>query len=149
MDVRHTVDLLKKQGGLLESARLGEDPYHVRVMLTQGFHDPLAAMSFKVLPAGLERMDDPKFGAQPLGSGPFMFQKRDKEQAVFVPNPNTRREGKSGLPRIREVRFYYSKAPATDFRLQRLHIVLDPDAVTKAQGLDQVKTYALPNRRIY
>jgi ABC-type transport system substrate-binding protein len=149
MDVRHTVDLLRKQGGLLESARLGEDPYHVRVMLTQGFHDPLAAMSFKVLPAALERLDDAKFAAQPLGSGPFMFQKRDKDQAIFAANPNYRREGKTGLPRIREVRFFHSKDPATDFRLQRLHVLLDPDAVTKVQGLDQVKTYALPNRRVY
>ncbi|OAI41083.1 hypothetical protein AYO40_03900 [Planctomycetaceae bacterium SCGC AG-212-D15] len=153
MDVRGTVELLRKSGaaGLLDEARLGDDSSHVQVMLRQGFVDPLGLMAFKVLPesARLERPDDGKFAAAPVGSGPFVLDKRDKDSVTFVANKHYRREGKVGLPRVREVRFLHLKDPAEDFRLHRLHLLLDPDTVMRVQKNDGVKTYALPNRRIY
>jgi MarR-like DNA-binding transcriptional regulator SgrR of sgrS sRNA len=150
-DVRATVSLLRQQGGaaMIDDARLGGDPYHIRLMLRQGFIDPLALMSFKVLPesARLERADDDNFARKPVGSGPFVFERRDKETVIFTVNPHYRRDGKA--PNLREVRFFVSKAPADDFKLGRLHLLLDPDGVAKVHKANRVATHLVPNRRIH
>lgn len=150
-DVRATVNLLRQQGAapMLDEARLGDDPFHIRLMLTQGYIDPLALMAFKVLPesAQLQRADDEKFAKNPLGSGPFKFDRREKDAVIFSVNPHYRRDGKA--PRLREVRFVVSKDPVTDFKAGRLHLLLDPDAVAKAAKAERVKTYSVPNRRIH
>jgi ABC-type transport system substrate-binding protein len=151
VDVRRTVQLLHQQGRatLLEDARL-DNPYQVRLTLKQGFIDPLALMTFKILPesARLERLDDPQFAKKPVGSGPFVFQKREEDAVIFSANSNYRR-AKQGLPHIREVRFVQTKDPVNAFAAGRLHLLLDPEAVPRVRSVDRVKMHVLPNRRIY
>jgi peptide/nickel transport system substrate-binding protein len=151
VDVRRTLQLLRQQGSanLLEDARL-DNAYQVRLILKQGFIDPLALMTFKILPesARLERLDDPAFAKKPIGSGPFVFQKREEDAVIFSANHNYRR-AKQGLPRIREVRFVQAKDPVNAFARGRLHLLLDPEAVPRVRTVDRVKTHVLPNRRIY
>lgn len=153
VDVRRTVQLLREAGraDLLDGARPGSDPFHVAVTLRQGFIDPLSLMTFKVLPDStqLQRPDDPRFAKQPVGSGPYRFQGRDKDQAVFQANHNYRRSDKIGLPRIREVRFFHSKKPEADFSAGRLHLLLEPVAVAQVQSVPRVTVHHLPARRIY
>ena len=108
-------------------------------------------MSFKVLPesARLKQADDDAFAKKPVGSGPFMFERRDKDTVIFAVNPHYRRGGKS--PHLREVRFFVSKDPAEDFKLKRLHLLLDPDGVDKVNKAkpDRVTVDTMPNRRIH
>src|SRR5262249_40571244 len=175
-DVRHTLNLLRRprragpdaqltdpklnragRGSeltdLLEAEPVVRDPFHISLTLRQGFIDPLAAMTFKVLPASLNDRYDPEFARHPVGSGPYLYKGIHTDAygafARFVANPNYRRASKVGLPRIMEVHFYHSKDPARDFG-RRLHLLLDlpTDKIKTVQTVDHVKVHTLPNRRV-
>ncbi|MCE9530442.1 MAG: hypothetical protein K8T89_04825 [Planctomycetes bacterium] len=135
----------------------------------QGVLEPLSRTTFKILPArdlaskGKEA-DDDEFGRQPYGSGPYMYvppKDRDAPQreAVFRANPDfSQRDGKFGMPHIREIRFVVPKldAVANEIANRQLHLVLDvptgdipryrDDPI--AGGLAKEHTLAL-NRRIH
>ena len=133
-DVQQTLKLLLSQGraSLIREVRPGEDPFHLSISLDQGFLDPLSLMTFKVLSAaqlndpkfsrqltfkGLPtvRPNDPKASEQLMGSGPFEYSGLQGDHVVFKANPNYRREGKAGLPHIREIHFLQATDPAADF----------------------------------
>src|SRR5262249_27930537 len=128
VDVRATVDLLKKGKGTGRPPAWGEllqpvvvrDPYRLDLILSQGYLDPLALMTFKVLPQGAPA-DTKEFAENPVGSGPYRFVGRDSEGSTgrpyvgFVANPHYgQRSGKFGLPHIREVRFFSTADPVKD-----------------------------------
>jgi ABC-type oligopeptide transport system substrate-binding subunit len=118
-DIRATVEWLKRDKGnhfapvtaqLLDAVQV-RDPYRVHLLLQQGYIDPLALMTFKVQP-GEPDLDSDEFGRNPIGSGPFSLDKDKDSEAgrtcksfVFNPFYGTR-QGKEGLPRIREIRFF-------------------------------------------
>src|SRR5262249_55538302 len=151
-DVRHTVDLLKRPdlpgrvsewADLVEEPRVEGDSAHVRLTLRQGYLEPLALMTFKVLPQKprgkpLLRADDQQFGLNPVGSGPFQYegrvQKDDRPYARFLANPNYHRASRPGLPHVREIRFYEATNLTPDF-LRKLHLIFDvPSLRVKAIG---------------
>jgi peptide/nickel transport system substrate-binding protein len=162
-DVRHTVQLLSDAQWpgripewadlMQEGARIEGDALQISLIVRQGYLDPLALMNFKVLPESLDRADNEEFARQPIGSGPYRYQGRDGDFAVFVANPYyAGRPGKAGLPRIREIRFYRSdEDPAKEVQQGRLHLFPDlPSAECKRlQGLRDVTVQTAPNRRIY
>jgi peptide/nickel transport system substrate-binding protein len=162
-DVRRTVQLLREArfpgndpswSDLIEGARAGEDAFHVRLTLKQGFLDPLYLMSFKVLPEALQRPDDPEFAKAPIGSGPYQFAGRDGEYALFKANQHYEaRPNAGGLPHIREIRLFHSKNPLDDFQADRLQLLLDlPPRTSKLLAdarLRDVSLQPLRNRRIY
>ena len=90
-DVRQTVLMLigSGQANLLRSARMtGVDNYELDIKLKQGYIDPLALMSFKVLPAGVHDLRDPGFARGPIGSGPFRLKSPSSaDEVVFEANP--------------------------------------------------------------
>ncbi|MFO0842089.1 MAG: ABC transporter substrate-binding protein [Gemmataceae bacterium] len=168
-DLRATVRLLQKGdrptgrspawGELLGQVDGGADPSQVKLRLRQGLLDPLGAMSFKLLP----RHKDPTseaFAKAPVGSGPFVLAGTASEDGRtflrFEPNSHyAARDGKRGLPRIREVRFYAVADAAEELRKGRVHLATDltPD---QAHELSQDGSFGvtlpsprLPNRRVY
>jgi ABC-type oligopeptide transport system substrate-binding subunit len=113
-DVRHTA-LLMNQTDLagrtalwrdyLEVPRLEGNPLQVNLGWKQGLFDPLAPLTFWVLPrfyAGKElpRADDPEFAKAPVGSGPFKYAGRKLGAAVFQANPHDERRGPIGEIRM-------------------------------------------------
>ena len=143
-------DLLK------EGVRIDEDNFHIKLMLHQGYLDPLSLMTFKVLPAHhVGRVDDATFAKKPIGSGPYELQARENGEVVFIANPYYEmRPGKGKLPKIREIHFFHSDDPAKDFNEGHLQLLLDlPSRRYKelaSAGLGNMVTLrTLPNRRIY
>jgi peptide/nickel transport system substrate-binding protein len=136
----------------------------VRLHLERGYVDPLALMTFKILP----RRDEPsvmseEFAEHPVGTGPFHFDKVVRPErgtglpyASFVASPAYgARPGKSGRPRIKEVRFYETPNPAKELSAGKVDLALDLTAkdvaeLRKASGvmvpLPGPKTL---NRRVY
>ena len=60
--------------------------------MKQGFLDPLALMSFKILPREMREMDDKEFAVNPLSSGPFRLDRsrrigRDAARNVSSSSP--------------------------------------------------------------
>jgi len=112
-----------------KGARVERDNFQIDLIMRQGFLDPLSFMDFKILPASLTASEVGNFAKSPIGSGPFKWDKdRSKpgEEVVFVANPYyADREGKSGLPRIREIHFVLSRDPAADFREGQMQLLLD------------------------
>lgn len=168
-DVRHTVKLLQEGRGtgrsaewgkLLESVKVGGDPFVVDLTLTQGFLDPLAVMTFKVLPNGPD-VDGKAFALKPISSGPFLYRGRQTESngrpyAAFEINPNYgSRPDKFGRPSIREVRFYQYTDAAKELEQGNLDLVLDLTAeeAAKLQNAGRVRVDlpkpGAPNRRVY
>jgi ABC-type transport system substrate-binding protein len=164
-DVRFTVRLRAKAGAddLLEKAELTPDPYRVKLNLRQGYLDPLALMTFKILPEGVGNEDflkSEEFARKPVGSGPFMYggikSDQEREYRQFVANPNYgSRPSKLGLPHVQEVRFYQSSSPAKDLEQNRIDLAVDltADDAKSLQGRADVKVQ-LPgpqtmNRRVY
>ncbi len=170
-DVRFTVRHLLGEGkegragvwaGILEEATMDRDPYRVTLTLRQGYLDPLAVMTFKLLPYGLSLpIDGEKFAQEPVGSGPYTYAGRKEDDqkrpyAGFVANPNYgSRPSKVGLPWIQEVRFYETKDPVKDIKGNRIDLALD---LTAEQAVELKKesdvTVSLPprpapNRRVY
>jgi ABC-type transport system substrate-binding protein len=161
-DVRHTVQLLLKTPSvgasagfdkLLRGATVGGDPFTVSVTLGQGYVDPLSLMSFPIVPTSLGRPDDPLFAEHPVGSGPFQFKGRQKDEAwgreaaVFVANHNFRRAGQP--PFIREVRMIETATPDADLLAgRRLHMVCDL-ATSEIKPFVNHEVYTLPSRRVW
>ncbi|MBY0229855.1 MAG: hypothetical protein K2W96_11285, partial [Gemmataceae bacterium] len=99
----------------------------VSLRLIDGFLDPQAPMSFKLLPDGA---DEPSFDARPFGSGPFLFAGEGTDAAgafaSFTANPHYgAREGKRGLPRLSEVRFYSPADPVKALTTKQIDLALD------------------------
>jgi ABC-type transport system substrate-binding protein len=172
-DLQYTIDLISKNkysgrssawSELLDHGRSSADPFSVRVKLRQGFMDPLAAMSFKILPArsGVDTNPTSRgFASRPISSGPFEYKGRvagkDRSYTSFPANPYyPLRVNKAGLPRISEVRFYTSPDPVKDLQDGRINLALDltPDQaaeLAKNPGLFEVPmpTAKTSNRRIH
>jgi ABC-type transport system substrate-binding protein len=96
---------------LADRVDLGGDVLRVRLDLKQGYLDSLSLMTFKVLPRGVEA-ERVKFNREaPVGSGPFRYGGAPKSlngrlTTRFLANPHYGvREGRFGLPRIREIQF--------------------------------------------
>jgi ABC-type oligopeptide transport system substrate-binding subunit len=119
-DIRATVKWLKRDkdygmvptwAQLLDSVDVRGDPYRVKLLMQQGYLDPLSLMTFKVQPADRD-LDSDDFAQNPLGSGPYQYDPDVSSEAGrpckrFIYNPlYGARQGKEGLPRIREVRFF-------------------------------------------
>ncbi len=166
VDVRSTVEELKAGNApsrprvwadLLDDVNVA-DPTRVSLTLRQGWLDPLAPMNFKVLPSGPDA-DSAAFAEHPLGSGPFVYGgtgvKDGNPCAYFTANPYYgARAGKSGLPRLQEIRFYAYKDAVKE--AGHFDLILDLTAKEaaalreKASALDiRLPPAAVPNRRIY
>jgi ABC-type oligopeptide transport system substrate-binding subunit len=170
-DIRHTVTLLKQPGLTgrdAEWANLVEDPWvgaranKFSITLRHGYLDPLALMTFKVLPRRprekrLSRADDAAFAEKPVGSGPFQLQAREEEAeskaVVFTANPFYQRAARPGRPWVREIRLVVPKDPAKDFTEGRLHVLLDlpTNGIARLKGADlkDINIRTLANRRVY
>src|SRR5207302_434547 len=107
------------------------DPYRVKLALEQGFIDPLALMSFKIVPARARPgPDSEEFALKPIGSGPFQYagpgQVEKRSALVFRASPYYGvRGGKLGLPRIREVYFVRANDPVKDLENGVIDLALD------------------------
>lgn len=162
-DVRSTLERLLRdeRGGSsdgrddelqpLKEVYVGDDSFHVGISLKRGFLDPLALMSFKILP------DPGQHGGQsgPIGSGPFTLKgKSGKDQVVFEANGQYNRVARPGLPQIREIRFFVPEKPVADFAKPtgRLHVLLDipsQDFRNYETSLRGVHLFTLTPRRVY
>jgi ABC-type transport system substrate-binding protein len=171
-DVRHTALLLGRSptwADLVEPPSLESDPFRIDFRFRKCFLDPLAPLSFHVLPQTLTQADDPGFAKAPVGCGPFQYAGRKhldgRDCAVFVANPQYGwrvaggewREPKRSIgeaqPYIREIRFTVSRDPVRDFQdaARPLHLLLDVPAERikplRQAGVAEVRT--LENRRVY
>jgi peptide/nickel transport system substrate-binding protein len=128
-DVRHTFNMLMASDlpgrmvpGAVAAPRVDRPAFAITFTLRQGVRDPLALLSFKVLPQRfrgkpLMRADDPEFARAPIGSGPYIFLGRRDDgrvYAVFGANPEFVREGRPNQPYIREIRFFAWQDAARD-----------------------------------
>jgi ABC-type transport system substrate-binding protein len=170
-DVRYSLSLLAQAQPtalppawtkVLDTNVILRDPYEVIVPLRQGFLDPLALMTFKVLPQKAPvPVDGEEFAKKPIGSGPFVYQQQRSEQArsyaAFEANANYgSRASKFGLPRIQEVRLYQTAEPVKELREGALDLVLDLTAqqagelLNKNEGVDVLLPgQGYVNRRVY
>jgi ABC-type transport system substrate-binding protein len=173
-DVRFTVQQLEKGkltgrspawAEMLDQVRFGSDPSRVKLPLKQGLLEPLAAMSFKVLPmrAGADDPTGREFAMNPkVTSGPFRYTGRHSEEptkrlyAGFEANPHYgTRPDKLNLPRIREVRLFPVLDPVKELKEKRLDMALDLTAEQAAQlATDRDFEVPMPSaktsrRRIY
>jgi ABC-type transport system substrate-binding protein len=141
-DVKKTIEMMQEHKGLQVSegvdvlqAPTVQDRLLFRLNLDRGSLEPLSAMSFKILPTHIlekrpKNLLDPEFAASPVGSGPYVYHGRRKEDgreyAVFKANPAFgKRAGKFGLPRIQEIRFLATPASApADLRDGKIDLVL-------------------------
>lgn len=157
-DVRETVLHWQSAQNLGQSAEWREllfrpnvdDSFHVSLPLQRGFLDPLALMTFWIMPAVHLPTDprDPAFAQNPVGSGPFTVASSDPGKSVVLKaNPNFR-GGRSG-PTIREIRFVKWTEPALEFSQDRFDLLLDvpPTALATFPPGDS-SLQILPGRRI-
>ncbi len=169
-DVRDTVLLLSRQAGaaqtwtdLVQPPVLEGDPFRLDFRFRQDALDPLAPLTFAVLPrtfsGSLQSPADPAFARQPVGSGPYQYAGRrldpdtGRDCAVFTANPHYRRGGRIDRPYIREIRFYVPADPLRDLRDPKrpLHLLLDlPTAGVRALEQARVgEVRTLRNRRVW
>lgn len=139
-DIRHTALLTDRRDSVgrhglwrdyLDVPVPQENPFHVNISLRQGLLDPLAPLTFHLVPQyfhknQLGRTDDAEFAKAPLGSGPFHYVSRKVEDgriyAVFHANPHDLR----GEPRlIREVRMVAWTDPEKDLAKAQPDLLLD------------------------
>jgi ABC-type oligopeptide transport system substrate-binding subunit len=174
-DVRYTLGRLQKGvgtgrsavwGDLLGEVKASGDPYRIKLLLRQGYLNPLALMTFKVLP--YRTSPDPAsktFAKKPISSGPFRYDRtrsdlaRNREYARFVANPDYgARPGKFALPRVKEIRFVAipkTVDPAKELLEGELEMALDLTADQAADLRDRpgivvpLPADGPPNRRIY
>lgn len=175
-DLRHTVQLLQDGrklagrspawGDMLDgNVSANKDPFRAKLKLKQGLIEPLAAMSFKLLPQRTGALDPTErpFAQNPtVTSGPFVFAGRKTDLATsrpyvgFEANPYYGVRGnKLNLPRIREIRLYQTTDPVQDLRQKQLDLALDLTAEQAAE-LRKSPDVAVPlpkattpNRRIW
>jgi ABC-type oligopeptide transport system substrate-binding subunit len=175
-DLSFTIEMLKQGKGtgrssvwgrLLKQVRPRGDPFRVKLTMEQGYIDPLALMSFKVLPARTRPDQDPDgqvFAEKPISSGPFQYtpgaggrgQDKGRSAVFFRANPSYGVRGsKLGLPLIREVHFIHSTDPVKELEGGLLDLALDLTA-EQAARLREAGNCDVPlpgeksvNRRIY
>ncbi|MCS6852103.1 MAG: ABC transporter substrate-binding protein [Gemmataceae bacterium] len=170
-DVRRTIQMRKSPSWLgrppewcdwLGEARVLE-PLRLEIRFQRGFIEPLALLTFPILPAHrIRQIDDHRLDDEPVGSGPYQFAGRRsetnpvRESAVFQANPYyAGRAGKQGRPRLREVRFVRSLDPRAEFQTGRLHLLLDiptqklQSLLSPEAGLDNVAIHTLRRRRVW
>jgi ABC-type oligopeptide transport system substrate-binding subunit len=149
-------------GELLDRVEVRSDPYQVTLRLHQGYLDPLALMTFKILPQG-QSVDSEEFAKNPVCSGPFRLDltRRSDEQrecVFFVANPSYgSRTGKRDLPRIQEVRFYTCTDAVAELSSGKLDLVVDLTAEeadklrqkASEAGIEVSTSPQTPNRRVY
>jgi peptide/nickel transport system substrate-binding protein len=133
-DVRTTVEKLKARAqhfggepGELIEAVYADAEDRCRLLLSRGVPDPLALMTFKILPN--DRADDEAFARQPVGCGPFVYGGQHNEggrmYAVFPRNPAYgKRAGRTNLPSLEAVWMVASRNPVADFKAGKVHLVL-------------------------
>ncbi len=172
-DIRYSVERLKLGSGSGRAPAWGDllepieivDPFRINMNLTQGYLDPMSLMTFKVLPQPFllkgPAADTEDFSLDPVGSGPFVYAGQRSEggrkYSAFLANPNYRsRTGKTGLPRIRELRLVQYVDPVEDLKNLKLHMLLDltPKQMQeiRQQGPELRVTAPSPlagNRRVY
>lgn len=155
-------------GKLLDDARSGKDPFRVTLRMTQGFLDPLALMSFKILPGNQHDPDvnSEAFARNPVSSGPFLLDRsrqsdENGECLFFKANPYySSRPTKLDTPHIQEVRFYRSTNAVKELEGGKVDLVLDLTAEEAQELLEKrnagrlaievpLPSPAVPNRRIY
>jgi ABC-type transport system substrate-binding protein len=116
----------------LEIPTLEGNPFHVNVGYRQGLFDPLAPLTFWILPEyyhgkQLQRGDDPEFAGAPIGSGPYQYLGRKQDVgrsfAVFLANPHDLRQGPGSL---REIRLTSWTEAAKDLPRPLPQLILDP-----------------------
>jgi peptide/nickel transport system substrate-binding protein len=152
-------------GELLLPVESKRDAFRVTLRMRQGFLDPLALMSFKILPQH-KHVNSEAFATSPVTSGPFRLDlsrhsdEANRECRFFEANPfYGLRPTKRGLPHIQEVRFYMCNNPVEELASGKLDLVLDLTA-QEAQTLREKQSAnrpivvptpspSLPNRRIY
>jgi ABC-type oligopeptide transport system substrate-binding subunit len=165
-DVKETLRYLKSHqhlgyspmwNNMVEDAEGGGDSFRLSVRLRQGYLDPLSLMTFKVMPQAATRAGA---DVKPGGSGPFklLAQTDPGDKTVrFIANPAySSREGKLGLPRIREIHLVqFAGGPdEADKALKegRIDMLLDVGA-KQAKGLRQPGRLEvrgpMPTRRVY
>jgi ABC-type oligopeptide transport system substrate-binding subunit len=175
-DIRFTLGLLKEGvgsgrscawGELLDKVEVTGDPFRMTLRMKQGYVDPLALMTFKVLPRNQPTaVDSEKFAENPVCSGPYFLDRsrqsdEDRRECVFfIANPAYGvRPGKHDMPRIQEIRFYtYQQSPVEEVLHSKIDLALDLTA-EEADKLRQqadpsritirLPSPAAPNRRIY
>ena len=149
---------------MLDKVEVKGDPFRVTLLLNQGYVDPLALMTFKILPRD-QPVDTEKFAERPVCSGPFLLDptrhddEKRRECVFFVANPSFgSRPGKRDLPRIEEVRFYVYQDALKELRQGDLDLMLDLTAKEadelrqKADDLQVVvpmPSATTANRRVY
>ncbi len=148
-DVRGTLEMLRVRPhtrGAAQVAALApvegiDSERELDLILKRGTLDPLAAMSFKILPARRLRQKDldpyrPAFLAPEnlIGSGPYRYQEEKADavgriSTVFQRNPHYTPRGLStGIPSIQEIRFFDAITEddlPSAFLRDRLHLLLD------------------------
>jgi ABC-type transport system substrate-binding protein len=150
-------------GEMIDKIRTDGDPFRVKLILQQGFLDPLSAMSFKILPTRTRpNPTDILFAEKPISSGPFMFGGQDSESAKpyvsFPANPYYGvRIDKPGQPRLKQIRVFAPPDPvetvkggAIDLDLL-LDLTADQAIALRDTGKFDVPmpSESVPNRRIY
>jgi ABC-type transport system substrate-binding protein len=154
-------------GNLLKTVRVEGDAFKVKVLMHQGFIDPLALASFKIVPdRATPHPDSEQFAEAPVGSGPFVLAggsldrargtEKNREYVAFKASPSYGARGeRMSLPRIREVRFFRSEDPAKDLQNGTVDLAMDLTA-QQAADLRKAGGYEVPlpdektmNRRIY
>lgn len=162
------VGLSRVWGELLANTEAMRNPFQLILKLNQGFLEPLAPMTFKVVPLD-KPITEEEFAKQPVTSGPFRLELERSGQSdetkrlalVFVANPSYgHRPTKRDLPHIQEIRFYSyddNTDLARELSNRNLDLVLDLTAkqaeeLRKNQNTDIVvplPSPSLPNQRIY
>ena len=89
-------------------------PQQLRIVFKRGQIDPLALLTFKVLPGN--RPEDLVFARKPVGTGPFVYGGRQvqggREYALFPANPAYgKRADRPNLPRLKAVWMVASRNP--------------------------------------
>jgi peptide/nickel transport system substrate-binding protein len=126
----------------------------------QGALDPLAALTFKVLPQQyrgrpLERADDPVFAREPVGSGPYQYIGRKEENGVtvarFQANANHVRAGQPEVSTLRAIHLLAWKDRLPELGQPLPHLVWDVPteqlAALRRLGYGEVRTLPVP--RVY
>ncbi len=152
-------------GELLADLERKSNPFEVTVRMKQGFLDPLALMSFKILPRDREVLGE-EFARHPVTSGPYRLDPRQSDEknrpcVIFTANSSYGlRPAKRGAPHIQEIRFYSYTKPADELAEGKLDLVLDLTAKEAEELREKQRSGALsievplpskttPNRRIY
>jgi ABC-type transport system substrate-binding protein len=159
-------------GELLAAVESKTDPYQLTLRMKQGFLDPLALMSFKIVPYNCKDLvNGEAFALQPVTSGPFHLDtsrnsdEKGRECLIFLANPAYGlRPSKRHAPRIQEIRFYTCDDKTHNAVQELSHNKLDVVLDLTAQDVRELRqkqregdraievplpSPAVPNRRIY